>query len=92
LVDFRHRLLRTAIRLATGKYRQRQWHFPCAKLNGSHRRSWSTSFPITLYGPTCWLGRSGSKRRAAYCKAVALEPNSAGRRWLERKAALLVTP
>jgi hypothetical protein len=30
--------------------------------------------------------------RAAHCKAVALEPNSAERRWLERKAALLVTP
>jgi RNA polymerase sigma-70 factor (ECF subfamily) len=30
--------------------------------------------------------------RAPYCKALALEPNSAGRRWLERKAALLVVP
>lgn len=30
--------------------------------------------------------------RAVYCKALALEPNPAGRRWLERKAALLVTP
>ena len=30
--------------------------------------------------------------RAAYCKALALEPNSAGRRWVERKAALPVTP
>ena len=30
--------------------------------------------------------------RAAYYKALALEPNSAGRRWLERKAALLITP
>ncbi len=63
-VDFRHPPQRTTIRLAAEKYRRRQWHDPCAKLNGSHRRSWRTSFPITLYGPTCWLGRSGPKRRA----------------------------
>jgi RNA polymerase sigma-70 factor (ECF subfamily) len=30
--------------------------------------------------------------RTAYCKALALEPNFAGRRWLGRKAALLVIP
>ncbi len=30
--------------------------------------------------------------RIAKCKALALEPNPAGRRWLERQAALLVTP
>ena len=47
-VDFRHPQQRTTIRLAAEKYRQRQWHDRCAKLNGSHRRSWRTSFPITL--------------------------------------------
>jgi hypothetical protein len=30
--------------------------------------------------------------RIAYCQALALEPNPAGRRWLERKAAQLVNP
>jgi hypothetical protein len=44
-----------------------------------------------------WAGLlAGTQRleaaRAACCKALAFEPNPAGRRWLERKAALLVTP
>jgi len=30
--------------------------------------------------------------RIAYSKVLALEPNPAGRRWLERKTAPLVTP
>jgi predicted RNA polymerase sigma factor len=38
------------------------------------------------------MARVRSAARIAYCKALALEPNPAGRRWLERKAALLVTP
>jgi predicted RNA polymerase sigma factor len=42
-------------------------------------------------GLLAWTQRPEAAR-AAYCKALALEPNRAGRRRLERKAALLVTP